>query len=295
MAAAAVLLGRIMLAAGRHDECVRELRSFLLPLPDTPHVIDAYLVLAQAHVARERPDEALRAIEVLAGSRSFRELSEAQLRDYWYLRGLGAEGAGAWADAMESLELFVALAPDDPRRGRAHVLLARAYSGLGRFLEARASALAAARHLDGLDKPWRRAARIALAKSAIALGDRDRALADLEVEVRGPDADPELVLFLCDAFFAVGRYQKAVATADLLAGGDGVHAEVARVRKLHAMLEQAKADRGRLAAYPRLAAALAAQLVDETLQRQAAELIGAAYELLGDVERAADAYRGVLR
>jgi len=295
MASAAILLGRIMLAGGRHDECVRELRALLLPLADRPEAIDAYLLLAEAQAMRERPDETFRVIEILAGGRSFRELSERQLRDYWYWRGFGAEGTGRYEVAMEALELFLGLAEGDSRRGRAHVLLARSYLGLGRFLEARASALAAMRQLDGLDRDWRRAARIVDAKTAIALGERDRAFADLEVEVRSPGADPELILFLIDAFHEVGRYQKAVATADLLAGSDTLAGQAARVRRLRALFEQARDNRAQLAPFPREAAVVAATLTDEALQREAAELIGMAYELLGDVERAADAYRGVLR
>ncbi len=295
MPKAAVLIGRILLAGGRYDECVRELRSFLLPLADSPEIVDTYLLMAQAQVARERPEEVFRNIEVLAGSRSFRDLSERQFRDYWYLRGLGAEGTGAYPVAMEALELFLGVADADPRRGRAQVMLARAYAGQGRFLEARASALAASKQLDGLDKDWRRAARIVGAKTAIALGERDNALTDLEVEVRSPGADPELILFLSDAFFEVGRYQKAVATANLLTDPGTPQGQAARVRKLRAMLEQVKQNREQLAIYPSQAAPIAKELTDEALQRQAAELIGSAYELLGDVERAADAYRGVLR
>lgn len=295
MAAAAVLLGRIMVAAERYDECVRELRSFLLPLADTPEIIDAYLLLAQAQAKRGRFDEVFRNVEVLAGSRNFRDLDERQTVDYWFLRGLGAAGTGAHEAAMEALELFLGLAADDRRRGRAHVLLANTYLALGKFLEARSSAVAALRYRDALDRDGRREARIADAKTALALGQRDTAFADLEVEVRGSGADPELILFLIDAFAEVGRYQKAVATADLLAAQATPYGQAARVRKLRALLAQAKQDRTRLAAFPKQAVAIAAGLEDEALQREAAEIIGAAYSLLGDVERAADAYRGVLR
>jgi tetratricopeptide (TPR) repeat protein len=295
MASAAILLGQILLAGGRYDECVRELRGFLLPLADSPHVVDAYLLLAQAQALRARPDEVFRNIEVLAGSRNFKDLSARQFRDYWYLRGLGAEGAGQPAVAMEALELFLGVADDDARRGRALVLLARSYAALSRFLEARASALAAIKQLDGLDKDWRRAAEIVNAKTAIALGDRENAFSKLEVEVRSAGADPELTLFLIDAFHEAKRYQKAVATADLLAKDDSPYGQQARVRKLAAMLEQVKDDRSQLSAFPAQASAIASGLRDEALQRQAAELIGSAYEMLGDVERAADAYRGVLR
>lgn len=295
MAAAGILLARIMIVAERYDECVRELRSFLLPLADTPEIVDAYLLLAQAQAKRGRPDEVFRNIEVLAGSRNFRDLTERQMLDYWFLRGLGAAGTGAHADAMEALELFLGMAVDDPRSGRAHVLLARTYSALGKLLEARSSAVAAMRHLDSLDREWRREARIVHAKTALALGERDAAFADLEVEVRSPGADPELILFLIDAFYEIGRYQKVVSTADLLTKQDTAYGQAARVRKLRALLAQAKQNREHLVAFPRQAIAIAAEITDETLQREAAEIIGSAYGLLGDVERAADAYRGVLR
>ena len=284
-----------MIVAGRYDECVRERRSFLLPLADTPEIVDAYLLLAQAQAKRGRPDEVFRNIEVLAGSRNFRDLTEKQTIDYWFLRGLGAAGTGAHAEAMEALELFLGLAADDPRRGRAYVMLAETYTALGKLLEARSAAVAAMRHLDSLDREGRREARIVNAKTALALGQRDTAFADLEVEVRSLGADPELILFLIDAFSDVGRYQKAIATADLLASHKDAYGQAARVRKLRAMLAQAKQERSHLSAFPKQAIAIAAGIEDEAKQREAAEIIGTAYALLGDVERAADAFRGVLR
>ncbi|MEZ5966905.1 MAG: tetratricopeptide repeat protein [Planctomycetota bacterium] len=295
MAAAAILLGRIMIVAERYDECVRELRSYLLPLADTPEIVDAYLLLAQAQAKRQRPDEVFRNIEVLAGSRNFRDLTEKQTIDYWFLRGLGAAGIGKWAEAMEALELFLGLAPSDSRRGRVHILLTETYTARGQLLEARSSAVAAMRHLDSLDRQGRREARIANAKTALALGQRDTAFADLEVEVRSPGADPDLILFLADSFHGVGRYQKAIATAELLAGQESAYGQMARVRKLRAMLAQAKQDRVHLEAFPKQAIAIASTIEDEALQRETAEIIGTAYSLLGDVERAADAFRGVLR
>lgn len=294
MAAAAVLLGRIMLQGERYDEAVRELRSYQLPLADTPEIFDIYLLLAEAHAQRARPDETLRTIQILEG-KSYREFTPKQMADFLYLRGLGAEGSGQPKLAMESLELFLGMVENDSRRGRALVLLARAYAAQDRYLEARASALAAMRHRSELDKEWLREAGIVQAKTAIDLGDRDKAFADLEWEVRTPGADPKLILFLIDEFHKVGRYQKAVVTADLLITDTGHDGQVARVRKLRALLGQAKGNRQQLEAFPKQALAIAGEVTEDDLQRECAEILGNAYELLGDVERAADAYRGVLR
>jgi tetratricopeptide (TPR) repeat protein len=294
MAAAAVLLGRIMLQGERYDEAVRELRSYLLPLADTPEILDIYLLLAEAHAQRGRPDETLRTVQIIEG-KSYREFTPKQLADFLYLRGLGAEGSDQPKLGMESLELFLGMVDNDSRRGRAQVMLARAYAKQDRFLEARASALAAMQHRSELDKEWLREAGIVHAKTAIDLGDRDKAFADLEWEVRTPGADPKLILFLVDEFYKVGRYQKAVVTAELLASEDTPEGQIARVRKLRALLGQAKQNRQHLAAFPKQALAIAAEVTEEPLQREVAEILGSAYELLGDVERAADAYRGVLR
>jgi tetratricopeptide (TPR) repeat protein len=294
-AQATVLLGRILLAAARYDECAREMRASFLPLAGTPEIIDVFLIAAQAHWHRDRPDQVLRETELMAAAHNFRELDEQQWLSYHFLRGIGAEGTGQHLEAIEALELFLGTGQNDPRRAIAFVVLGRAYAELGKFLEARAAALEALELKGGLDNDWRQRARILEAKTALALGDKDRAFADLEVEVRKqPEQMPELVLFLADAFIEVGRFQKAIATADLLAGGSGAWADRARHRKVVAMWRQASRS-GDPQGFPAAAIEIARQIGDPELQRGVAEMIGQAYEALGMKEKAADAYRGLLR
>ena len=297
---ATVLLGKILIALGkkdstRYDECVRTLEAMLLPLADAAQVVDVLLLIGEAHRLRGDPRQTLRTMELLWTAHDWRKFAERQMLEYWFLRGAGAEGVGKHDEAMEALEWFLGLTDSDPRRGMGFVLLGRSYLALGRFVEARAAALEAKTLAFGLDADSKQQARFLEANTALALGDRDRALEDLEVEVRrAPDQVPEQVLFLVDKLMEVGRYQKAVQAADLLDSTKGRLADLARVKKAQALYRQASGSGG-LRGFPSQAIEIAKKIEDLECKRPIAELVGKAYEALGDVDRAADAYRGILR
>jgi tetratricopeptide (TPR) repeat protein len=294
-AAATVLLGRILIQLKRYDECVRAMRYSLLPLAQTPEVIDILLVSAEAETYRERPDYALNQMRMLADTHDFRELTEQQWLDYHYFRGFGAEGTGQLEEAMESLEIFLATGPADPRRGQALILLGRSYLALEKYLEARAAALQAVTYQNTLDDDWRKEARILQAKTALALGQKDRAFEDLEREVRrDPLHTPELIVFLIQSFLDDGRYQKAITAAELLTDTPGPWGDRARYLKILTLWRQCGSSE-LLDSFLVQALALAPAIADEELQRKAAELIGQAYGKRGDWDRAVDAYHGVLR
>jgi tetratricopeptide (TPR) repeat protein len=299
-AAATVLLARVLIARGYHDECVRFLESAMLPLAGTPEAIDLMLLLAEVHRLRGRADRTYDEIQKLGRLAHFRELTQRQWNDYHFLRGIGAEAGMAETpargdEAIEAFEVFLGSAPDDPRRGIALVVLGRAYLGRDLFLEARAAARAALGCREQLPPEWYQEARILDAKSALAVLDRERAFEELEVEVRRPEGRmPELVLFLARSLLEVGRYERAIATAQLLFDRSDRHGDCARVLAIEAMLAQAEAG-SVLAEFPSRALPLARGVAGEESQREVATLFGQAWQKLGDVERAADAYRGLLR
>lgn len=295
-AAAVVLLGRILLDTKRYDECVREMRSHVLALAGTPEIVDIFLIAARAQRRRDRPDEVFRQTELLASSPQLEHMTPEQWLEYWFLRGVGAEGIGKHREAMLALEAFLGSCPaDDPRRGEAFVLLGKAYMALGKFVEARAASLEARALETRLEPHWRTEARILEAKARLAIGEVDRAFAELEVEVRrNPRRNRELILFLVEALIQEGRYQKAITNADLLAAERGIWGDRARLLRIRAMAERAERS-GIWEGFPSQATAIAARIGDPDLQRRAAELIGRGYERLGDMARAADAYRGLLR
>ena len=294
-AAATVLLGKVLLKKQRSDECVRILESSLLPLADSPAIIDLHLLIGEAHRQRAMPSRALEKMQALWAVHDWRSMSERQLVDYWFLRGYAAEGVGKYDEAMEALEWFLGLSSADPRRGVAFILLGRSYLALGRFLEARAAAIEAKHLAVGLEAAWRSEARFLEANTALALGDRDKAFEELEIEVRrAPEQVPDQILFLADKLIEVGRFQKAVQAAELLAGLKGRFGDQARLRKARALFRQAQTA-GTMQGFPQFAIEIAKQMEDDELKRGLAELVGRAYEELHDVERAADAYRGILR
>jgi tetratricopeptide (TPR) repeat protein len=297
-AQATVLLGRTLIASGepsRLDECVALLDTSLLALAGTPQTTDLLLLIAEAHRRRQRLDRTFETMERIAAQKTFRELSHAQWLDYHFLRGAAAEAVGRPAEAMAALETFLGTGESDPRRGQAFVVLGRCYLALGRFLEARASALEACSLETQLDKDWRKEARILEAKAALATGAREKAFEELETEVRRPERRaPELVLFLADAYLEHARWTRAAAAAELLCAQQDEWGDQARYRKALALFRQGE-TLGNLRGVPQQMIPLAAAIKDERLQRQAAELIGRAWEALGDAERAADAYRGLLR
>lgn len=294
-AAATVLLGHNLIDQGRYDECVATMRAAILPLANTPEVIDILLITAEAHTHRDRPDHVLEQMRLLADSHNFRDLSEPQWLDYHYLRGLGAEGVGEYEEALEMLEIFLATGPADSRRGPALVLLGRTYLALDSFVEARAAALQALTYQSAMDDSWRKEARILQAKTALSLGQKDQAFTDLEREVRrDPVQTPELIVFLIESFIEDQRYQKAIASSELLTSTSGKWGDKARYLKILAMWKQnPRAEL--LDNFLTQARVLAPQIIDEDLQRKAAQIVGQAYGLRGDWEKAVNAYHGVLQ
>jgi tetratricopeptide (TPR) repeat protein len=299
-AQATVLLGRILLAGADRraaDECVGLLEASLLSLGSTPEATDILLVIGEAHRVRGRLDRAYEAMARFAETRTFRELSRQQWLDYHFLRGLASEAIGKHEEAMEALELFLGTGEGDPRRGEAFVVLGRAYLGLGKVLEARAAAIEARTWDPQLTPAMRQQSRILWAKTALRIGDEAHAFDELELEVRRPNsAAPDLMLFLCDSYLQAAKYQKAITTAELMLSivEDSAAKDQARWRLLQAMHRQAE-TLGGLLRFASEAIPIAGAISDETLQRRAAELVGKAYEAAGDAERAADAYRGLLR
>ena len=226
-AAGTVLYGRILLAQGKSDplkyeECVRVMRSRMIPLADTPEIVEILIVLAEAHRHRNRPDYVLDHMRQLAEVVDVRELSERQWLDYHFLRGAGAEGTEVYDEAMQAFEIFLGTPSADPRRGLAFALLGRCYLELGRFVEAHAAAGKAVAMTTDLDPEGRKLARILRAKTALALGVGDKAFEELELEVRrNPGEMPELVMFLVDAYLDAGEFQRAVYASALLRGTEG--------------------------------------------------------------------------
>jgi hypothetical protein len=99
---------------------------------------------------------------------------------------------------MRSLEWFLIHAENDPRLGTAYVLLAESYLAQKRFVQARAASVEARERgtSDRLTPDWRERALKVWARSALALGEKEKAFQELEqMVVRGEE--PELTLFLC--------------------------------------------------------------------------------------------------
>jgi tetratricopeptide (TPR) repeat protein len=311
-AAATVLVGKILLKAKnqdgspRYDECVRFLEASSLRLAGAPEVVDIYLLIAEAERYRDRPAKMLRVLDVLAGARPTTEWSRKQWLDYHFLRGIGAEGVAATLsegdqrterlrEAIRAMELFLGVGTDDPRRGVAFVVLGRGYLGTNRYLEARAAALEALGNRTRLDRIWLQHARILEAKTALVLDDRDVAFMNLETQVRKPsEHKPALILFLVDALIEAGRYQQAITNADLLTQQKGIWGDRARYRRVLAMFKSAQ-DTGIYTGFTEQAIRIARRIDDKAEQRKVAELIGKAYEAQQMIDKAADAYRGMLR
>jgi tetratricopeptide (TPR) repeat protein len=295
-AAGTVLLGRILIARGRYEECVKTLTASWLRLAGTPEIVDLYLLAGEAEYRLGRPAEVRRAMDILDSAHEFRELDRRQWLDYLFLRGYALQELGEQPAATEALELFLGTGVDDPRRGIAFVILGRSYLAQGLYVQARAAAIEA-HHLKvggRMDVGWAREASKLFAKTALEIGDKDQAFDKLEVEVRrSPEADPELVLYLARAFLDERRYQKAIITCDLIADRSDDFGDQARLLRVEAMWMQAEAA-GSLASFPERALPYAVKVTGTDNQRRVAETLGRVYEELGLVERAADAYRGML-
>jgi tetratricopeptide (TPR) repeat protein len=304
-AAATIALGRALLgqasvartaqgACDLWDRCRNELTARTMRLHDTVELLEVWLVVAEAQYRLEWPSRVHETMQALQQSPHFGDLDERQLRDYHFLLGYGALGSGKPEQAMKALEWFLVNAGADARRGVAHVMLADAYLQQGRFVQARAAAIAARdRWLGELAPAWRTRALRLWARTALALGDKETAFQELELLVHRED-DPELALFLTDELTADRQWQRAISVARLLFGRDGAAADQARYKTVVALWEQAKAGRN-LGEFPAQARELAPRIADAGLRSRCAELIGDAYTALGQLEAAADAYRGILR
>jgi tetratricopeptide (TPR) repeat protein len=305
-AQATVLLGRIMMAEQRHSECIKTLEAHSLRLSNTPEIIDIYLLIAECYSHGELPERVIQALDILEKHRSYKQWNRRQWLDYHYLRGLGAEAHGhalrdpetrkaRFGEAMQALEWFLGVGKDDRRRGQAFVVLGRAYLELGKFLEARAASLEAMLEKHKLDLEWLQAARILEARSALALGETETALTKLELVVRpNPERMPQLVLYLVRTLMEVGRFDRSISNADLLANQTGPWGDQARVLRIEAMYRQAStADT--MQGFPAAAIQIAKRIEDKQQQQKVAEIIGSAYEGLNQIERAAEAYRGILK
>ena len=292
-ASATVLLGRVLLALERYESCRQVMESSFLRLQDAPEIIDLYLILAMAEMKLGMTREVLDHTEILNGAHSFRELNYRQFLDFTFLYGYGLLGEGRHKAAMEVLELFLIRGENDPRRGEVFVMLGEAYLALDKFLEARAAALEARESMGSMDEASRNEARKLYAKTSLAVGDKEGAFREMESQVRRT-FDQGLILFLIDEFMKEGRFQRAITTAELLVELDTPEGDQARYRKVLAMWRQAQQSK-MFDDVPAKAVEVAKQIQDEELQSKVAEIIGQAYEAVGDLQRATEAYRGILR
>jgi len=311
-AEATVLVGKILLRSKNPDgtprwgECVRFLEASYLRLASAPEIIDIYLLIAEAERYRNRPEKMIRVLDILAAARPTTDWSRQQWLDYHFLRGIGAEGMAQslpegkkrtkrLQEAIHSMERFLGIDTEDSRRGVAFVVLGRGYLGTDRYLEARAAALEAMGNRSRLDRVWLQHARILEAKTALVLDDQDVAFMNLETQVRKPsEHKPALILFLVDSLIDAGRYQQAITNADLLSEQKSIWGDRARYRRVLAMFKSAR-DTGIYTGFTDQAIRIAHRIEDKAEQRKVAELIGRAYEAQKMIEKAADAYRGMLR
>lgn len=305
-AQATVLLGKILMAGGRYGECIKALEASSLRLSNTPEIIDIYLLIAECYTHNELPDRVIHALDVLESVRSYKEWSKRQYLDYHYLRGLGAESLGhalkdeterksRFAESMFSLERYLGLGKSDLRRGQGFIVLGRVYLELGKYLEARAATVEALLERNQLDANWLQAARILEAKTTLALGERESALTKLEIVVRpNPEKMPQLVMFLVDALTDAGRFDRAISNAELLTRRKGEWGDQARHRKILALYKQALVSDS-LRSFPSQVIEIAKRIENKELQQKVSEIIGQAYESMNMIEKASDAYRGILR
>lgn len=295
-AAGTVLLGRILLAQGRAAECAAMLERAFLRLADQPEIVDVYLLLGTARYRMGDPAAVQKALATLEGGHDVSRLDVAQQLDRLFLTGYVHLEAGRPRASARAFEQWFAVASDDdPRRGAAFVLLGRAYYDDMRFLQARAAAIAARRCRGSLDRDLARQAAELHAVTALALGDEERVIAELELEARQePEGEVDLTMMVADLLLERRRYARCIDLLERVGDGAGEAGDAARLVQIEALFAQAE-DGASTEEALRRAVPLATRIRDEERQRRAAELVGRAYEAVGDFERAADAYRGVLR
>jgi hypothetical protein len=303
--AATVVLGRALLGQARTvgdpqkardlcDRCRAELAARVMRLLDSAEMLDVWLLVGEAQFRLDWPTRVHETMQTLRASPNFDDLTERQFLDYHFLLGFGALGSDKPELAMKALEWFLIHADGDRRAGMANVMLADAYLRLHRFVQARAAAVAARQQFLGdLDASWRSKALRLWARTGLAIGDKESAFSELEVLVHRDD-DPELALFLVDELVADQQWQRAISVAKLLTGRDGAAGDQARYKTVRALWEQALASKN-VAEFPAQARDLAVRIADVDLRSRCAELIGDAWTQLGQLETAADAYRGILR
>ncbi len=302
---ATILLGRALLgqakvetdkelARKRADRCRAELSARVIRLVDSVDMLDVWLLVGEAQLLLGQAQRVYETMLTLRESAYFDELSDRQYRDYHFLLGYGALGTERTELAMKSLEWFQIHAEDDPRRGIAHVLLSEAYLDLGRLLQARAASVEARRRFLGrLTPEWRQRALEAWARTALALGEKERAFLELEqMIVRGEE--PELALFLSDQLLADNQWERAIAVIRGLLAFPNEVGDKARFKQVKALYHQALASE-HLADFPPQAIRIAPRIKDPDLASEVASMIGDAYTRLNMLEHAADAYRGILR
>ncbi len=295
-AKATVFLGKIMLAQQRYSECVNFMTANYLRLTGTPEIVDLYLITGQAEQARGNTQRVLDAMLTLEGALDeFRGMTREQMLDYLFMRADALQRLGHHEEAVFTVHEFFGLGPGDGRRGAAFVIMGRAYLALGQVLEAWSAALEAHSLRPIMDRNWAREEGRFYAKAALEVGDRDEAFERLELEVRDrPESEPELVLYLVDAFVAQGRFEKAVITAALLVDYEDEWGDQARMKTVEAMWKQADAA-NQMAGFPRKALPYALRIKDKSKQEAVSELFGKAYERMGLIDLAAKAYRGILQ
>lgn len=191
---ARVLLGRVLLEAGKHSRARMHLRRAIALRPYEP---EAYLVLTQLYLERRQPDEAVRVVELLAlalpgDASGFRRL------------GLALADRG---DAVRAEKLLTRAVERDPGDPEVWTTLARLYEASGRAAEAEAALARALERDPGNREVLLAAGRLALGRGAVpearAYFERLLALAE----------DPELAVKVAFAFLAA---REPSAAADVL-------------------------------------------------------------------------------
>lgn len=302
---ATILLGRAMLGEARTETrpeasrlkaelCQTELRARVIRLLDSVEMLDVWILTGEAQLLLDQPARVYETMLTLRESPYFDDLGKRQFLDYHYLLGYGALGVKKHDLAMRSLEWFLIHAEGDLRQGTAYVLLAESYLAQNRLVQARAASVeACTRFLDVLTPEWRERALKVWARSALALGDKEKAFLELEKMVaRGEE--PELALFLADEMIADHQWERAISIMRGLVDLETPIGDRARFKKVQALYEQAAAS-NHFEDFPALAVQLAPRIADPELRRRTATMIGDAYQSLGKLEHAADAYRGILR
>ena len=298
-----VLLGRVLIELGRYKECIGRLRDKAVKLALYPEIVDVYLLIGDAERRLADAESTLLATEQVYMLRDAVQFTRRQWLDFLFLEGWALTETGRSSDAEERLELFIGLGQGDTRRGQAFATLAQTYLDLGKYVEARSASIAARELLDGTaDRHWRSVAARLDAKTRVATGDRDSALKELKAQLdrQSPvELETALAFYLIDEHISAGEYTNAIRVAEILTEDDVAKmyphdSDRARLLKLRAMYEQARIGKT-LDRFPALAIPHAERLLSAGYQSEAADLIGQAWQEIGEIDRAADAFRGVFR